>query len=922
MKLFTSQKGTILVAAYLVMFVIIVMTAAFFSLAINNNKAVAKANDGAKALNYAEKGIAYAYHEWYKAGWEWYTHRWNPPENNLIKITPVERTKTRDDCYFDPSTGFYVHNSGEFMVKAYPDYTRGDDTVVLAMGICGSEKKVIMKYFSSRGIYDFFMYTPYDLDLYNAVGHHTKLNGGAIHSNGDIYFDSYMRLENISELSAGGDGNIYYSSEQYPAPYYADNYDGIMDGKAPITRLDNLIDVFRDDSLDPRQPGPFGEYASDNKWDWKDEADEFVEKEWKYWPTKAFCNTHDHFYGSSLSIYDIASGDWDNVSDSYNDNSESLNDYNVWIKPYKVDADGEPIETVWEQIPGKLNQEWTWDKYYGDSYGSGDAAEEQPITFFTYKDDGSEVDVADTYWEIDASNEVVMLDPPIGGTAAEWAAFNLAHPQAKQYWDMFKTPEFWDSVRGDSDQSLYFNDEVADGTYGDERSGGGTIQVEHTNSLQQPAAWSNFLKNTGLAGIVRDANTGGKYLDPPDFSETYSKLAEKDGILIDLDAGFDGEFSDYDEWQEVLEKSIDTAADVLNKGDPNGVAKKVNFINTFTGKWNVVLEIDLEKMQNLGVYPNNGILYSKVPVRFTNAKKLARAQPKFGFTVLGEENIYLKGDYNTEDWVTSAVISKKRVFTLSDDFNDPQVKPAPNNYPNYPYLYVKDDGFGNYEEIPYAKGGGEWVVTWYLDDDGAVDKEDYYPHISDTNEASLRSIIYTKNDEYCELFYQDDPSGEVEKTWTWAPTGETFTAGMMPNKVRQDQTYNCMIASNRFLEDYDHNRGSILENWNYEDEDENYFSYYRILNGGYFVLDDAGFTAHDEFIDDRYSGLEYDGRGREAPGSLYWNSYYLYGYWPDTDISYDARFKTATRSPSDVFFGGAESLWHEESEAFFYQTKF
>ncbi|MFH1092677.1 MAG: hypothetical protein V1739_00820 [Candidatus Omnitrophota bacterium] len=910
MKVLKNQKGTILVATYIVLSVIIVVASAFFTLVVTNNKAVVKANNGARALSYAEKGIAYVYFESYNLGWDWYTHEWNGAKNKLIKIPAADRLKSRDDCEFDDSTGFYVHNSGEFMVKAYPDLVREDDTIVVSMGICAGERRVIMYYLTRRGIYDFFVFSPYNLDLYGAVGRDPKMNGGGIHSNGDISVSTYMRLEDVSELSAGENGSIYYTSSQYAAPYYADVLDGVMDGRAPITRLDNLANLFRNDIVDPMQSGPFGYYNSAKAWGWKSYAYYFVRDSMGYYPTDAFSNTDAHFTGSDNSRFNINPGAWDGTSGTVNNSSEPLNVYNLWIKPYELDEDGNKIAHVWAQMPAELDEEWAWDKYIGSRSSS-----EQPTSFYTYNNSGTAVDVANTYWEILGPNNVVMLDPPIGGTAEEWAAFNLAHPSAKQYWDMYKAPDYWQAVRGNSYYGTYLNEEAMDGTYGNDRAISEYIDVKHTNSMKQPSAWEDFLKDSGLDGFVRDGNTGGEYLTPPDFEESYSRLAEKDGVIINLDAEYSGGFANYDEWQAAMERSIDIAVDMFNDGNSEkGIAKKVEFINTFTGKWNVVLELDLEKMQQWSKYPHNGILYTKVPIRITNASELARAREKYGFTVLGEENIYLQGDYNTVDWVTSAIISQKRVFTLSDDFNDPQVAPAPQNYPDYPYIYVKDNGTGTFAEVPYASGGGSWVYSGYLDNDGVVDIIDYYPQINDANERSLLTIIGQKNTNYRAVFNKDDPTGAATDTWTWSGTGETYTSGMMANKVTKNQTLNCLIASNRWLGSYQSDKGDILESWG---------GFNRIFNGSYFVLEYEGFTAaNSEFVDYSTSSLGYNNRGRRINSDFFWGAYYLSSYYANESIEYDERFKTATRAPSDVFFGGAESLWAEATEVFFYKTDF
>lgn len=920
MRIFTNRKGTILVATYMVLCVIIVVASSFFSMVMTDNKTVARDNDGARALASAEKGIAYAYFESNKMGWDWKTHEWNGGKNKLNKIPPAQRVLTRADLSFN-AEGFVEHSSGEFMLKAYPDLTRENDTVVVSMGICGRERRVLMYYLTRRGIYDFFLYTPYDLDLYNAVGQYPKLNGGGIHSNGDISIRAAMRLENISELSAGEDGRIYYHGDQYIPPYFADRLDNVMDGKSPITRLDKMDDVFRDDTIN--NAGPFGYYDVYGAWQWDSGATYFVNTNSGI--QNSFQSSENHFAGSILPRYNVAPGATSIVK---NDSPETLNSQNLWIKPFVLDSEGNQIVKTWTEIPAEMDTEWGWDKYGWNNYGT--VAGEQPVTFYTYKDDGSKVDVADTYWEINAGG-VVMLDPPIGGDADQWNAFKAAHPGAKQYWDMYATPEFWKSKNASNEwYSQIVNPEILDGTYGDERLSGDILNVKHTNSEKQPVDWKAFLVDSKLDGIVRDGNTGGEYLEPPDFDTTYSRLAERDGLYLDLDPSFDGTYNDYAEWQAVLEKSIDNAVEALNQGTPKkDVAKKVKFINTFTGKWNVVLEIDFENMQTASKYPANGILYSKVPVRITNAAELARAKPKYGFTILGEENVYLKGDYNTDKWVTSAVISKKRIFTLSDDFNDPQVKPALEHYPDYPYLYVKDNGTGTYVEVPKTTVGGKWIFSDHLDHDGIVDKVDYYAGINDANEASLRAIIAAKEANYRAVFNKPDPTGSAEDTWVWSGTGESYTSGMMPNNVSKDHTYNALMSTNRWLDTYQSNKGDILENWSYLVGGVT-VNKRRNLNGAFFVLENAaagGFSAaNNQFVDYRSeSGLGYDQRGRSGSTGNnfdYARGSFLRTYDAQEAMSYDVQFKTATRAPSDVFFGGAESLWAEATEAFFYQINF
>lgn len=914
MRYLVNKKGTMLIATYLVLFVIIVTTAGIFSLILNEKKLVIRNTEEKKALSNAEMGMTYAVFESQNLGWQWYTHKWKTPAKQ--KLVPLAASDTgyhqqlMTDCSFD-ANGFFVANNGEFMVKAYQNADNEDETIIVAMGMSGEFRKVLKYTLSRKGIYDFFYYSPYDIDLNNAVGTFPHLNGGGIHTNGNIYFDYPVRLDNVSELSTGKNGAIYYRNmDRYPAPRYLDNYDGTYDGQAPIVRLDTFNDVFRDDAAD--DPGPFGYYYFDKygtrHWTWKSYATYYAHT--STWPTTGYRTSEWYFAGDSSPWNNIAPGANDNrISSSItNDNTIPLNGYNVWIKPYLgEDALGNIISDPWTQIPAELPESWDWRKY--DSTNSND----QPVQFYTYDDAGSQVSAANSYWDIVAGS-VVMVDP----------ADLALHPGAKTYWDMFQSQEYWDAIgRSPSsgyDWTNYLDTRIYDGVYGDEINDTGLIPVEHTFSTKQPSAWADFLTDSGLDGIVKDGATGGEDLEPPVFDVTYLRLADRGGLFIPLDASFDGDFDDFTEWQTVLESSIDDAVTSLNDAGGN-VAQKVKFINTYTGQWNVVLEIDLAEMQLANKYPDNGIVYSQVPLRLTNAEQLPRKMANYGFTVLGEENIYLKGDYNKDDWVTSAIITKKRVFTLSDDFNDPQIIPATEHYRDYPYMYIKEDPVTHvWAESDPTLGGGEWVSRDRLNHS----VWDYYSHIPDANEQTIKDTIYAKDAAYRALFDHHDTTGTASATFTWAPSNESYTYGMMPNHVYQNHTYNTLIASYRGV------KGNSLEDWIYNEGGVNYYRR-KYLNGAFFILDQNGeFTAdYRDFIDyERWtespslpSDISLDRRGRLAYGATY--SYADVGITsPYTYMSYDKRFKTATRSPADVFFGGAQALWIEATVDFFYQLDF
>ena len=92
----------------------------------------------------------------------------------------------------------------------------------------------------------------------------------------------------------------------------------------------------------------------------------------------------------------------------------------------------------------------------------------------------------------------------------------------------------------------------------------------------------------------------------------------------------------------------------------------------------------------------NGVIYSKYPVRLSNAESLPGENSggkKAVFTLITEESLYLKGNYNTgaadpDNWKISHIASKKKIYTLSNAFNDPASPPDFAIYNEYRKLSV------------------------------------------------------------------------------------------------------------------------------------------------------------------------------------------------------------------------------------------
>lgn len=934
-----NQKGMVLITAYIVILILAGFITAFFFRAIQESGLVQGQNDSMKALSNAEKAVAYAYFESSKKGWEWFTHNWNS-EGDLVSVIPspsaVRTQGGSADCYFVSSgndQGCYAAKDGSFILKTFPDPRVQDVTVVKAKGISGNVQRLIEYRISRVAIYDFAWWTPYDLNL-NNVGN--NVNGGRVHTNGNIYMYSGKRLYGVDKMTTGKDKGIYYAWNTYYGPGYYDWYvDGSsnINGEVPIPHLGSpdasipTAGTFRrwagTKETDPyTTQTPWLYQDALGTWRWRSYGSVYVNT----WPPRDWRDTEDFFYGDSQARYNVT------VS------GKVLNSQNTWIYPAKKDADGDIVfdakgnivQELPEQIPAELEGAlWDWTKY--NNYGKFGGKSQEALKFTVYDPvTAGKKPIEETRWKIvtdpiTGKKSVVMVDPAEGGST---------------YWQMLQDYNYWKAIGySDADAqtwSTHINPELLDGTYGSEvPAGQTTIKVDYTNSMKQTAAWNNFLSQSGLDDVLL-ANENGENMEAPRFATTYKEKSEKAGLYFSKTGGtvtlnygvatgvtynaktcpaYDP--ANPDAYWTCLEQSIDLLVNTLNtdvNGNPLPVeqqtAKKVKFINTYTNKWNVVLELDLEKMKNAGTFPSNGILYSEVPVRLSNAKLLPSNNATFN--VIGEENVYLKGDYNNygttqeeknSNWMTSAVISKKQIYTLSSDFNDPQVTPAFVNYPNYPYVYVTTDATGNFIEADPKAGGGTWV--YYGN----------YPSTSVQYNQAL-NLMSAINTDWRTTFNKNDPTGSSLYTVSSShPIIDGQTWGVMPNRVQNNHTYNCLFASYYNGSSAGIPTGVNLERWINDAGSLRT----KTMNGAYFQLDYGDeddpnrFTAHksdgpvDYFY---YATFDYRASSRVA-GSPYSGPYWLENS-PSNPRSYDARFRNPLLAKNKgIFFGGGESSWRE-----------
>ena len=117
-------------------------------------------------------------------------------------------------------------------------------------------------------------------------------------------------------------------------------------------------------------------------------------------------------------------------------------------------------------------------------------------------------------------------------------------------------------------------------------------------------------------------------------------------------------------------------------------------------------EIDISEMINLAVWPANGLIYAKVPVRLVNADSLAN---KLMF--VSSRNIYTHGNLNTSDKKGAAIMTMHRIYHLSalyDDVNDHSKPTASDTWLNAALI----DGAPTVDEYNWADRDGDHNYDW------------------------------------------------------------------------------------------------------------------------------------------------------------------------------------------------------------------
>jgi len=267
---------------------------------------------------------------------------------------------------------------------------------------------------------------------------------------------------------------------------------------------------------------------------------------------------------------------------------------------------------------------WDWAKYTDSG-----VADEKPVQFY----DSNGVLATDAYWA--ALKTTVLNDPGLCNGSADCA-------------NNFFDPAFWNNKTYKRDSN--------------------TVPVRYLNTRYQSTDWEAWLKPDGAGASLKPVFN--QYSTAiPNIEANYSQLAKTDGLYIS--------------GSEMRLNNVPIT--VL----PSWIQDNVQFFNTISPKVvsgspvkENVLQLDIGASIDSGQIPDNGIIYiAHKNLRLINAAKLPKS-----LTVVSPYNIYIKGNFNTDNnWKPAAVITNSLVYLLSANFNDPQTLPALSRTSNYPY---------------------------------------------------------------------------------------------------------------------------------------------------------------------------------------------------------------------------------------------
>lgn len=712
-----NDQGIVLIITYFVLVAILGLSAITFMRAVSENRLAQRSSNSLEAFYAAEAGTAYAYAEASLQGFTWYTHE--------DKDTPVTFSHDVTDDF--GSTAHFIFpvptnlpdssiaTSGnyqscyqvagkDFAVKSYPEkdslgnYT--GNVIILSQGQANGVLRTIEYRLGQSSAYQFFFFYP-DSQTFSS----TTINGrnyGAIHVNGSILLTGTPRFYFLTELTCGsrteGEGYICRPLRQQ----FYDCRGNVHYDTSPSDPWDLSYYMYRDTTR---------HFYTGNTYFRTGEEGSYTQVTLRY-----------YLEGSD------ASWEFDKYEGEQGDSNDKL--------PLHYDLGDDNLQDLatYEMVKGSGSVGLLSDsgrmRIQVPSIGRLEGTEEnifEEMYNYDFPNQGTEEEAWKIFWNQWKDNHVNdYQDYHADGTlisgsdwerkfyfaAYDWSDGNSRHP-ANGIPDGINK-EWWEDLEYGTDRPLLSDDMVpaeVTSTY----TGEG-LDRYFLNTEEQASSWGNWLSANNLdekgnqKTLVQDKSQGGQYVDPGkilsahgDYDKNKEKAKEA-GIYI----GLDGE----DFSNPVANCTRETQ--FYNSQRPaksDGDYKPSN-----------VLVIDVQELKNKieeDMPDFNGIVYVDLAgynwssthydaeadgVMLVNGETL----PDSGLSIVTPNNVFIKGNYNLDptgeleknrepddsgviqrvidsrdyldsesdlEWQPTEVITSRAVYTLSDDFNEPDYMP-------------------------------------------------------------------------------------------------------------------------------------------------------------------------------------------------------------------------------------------------------
>jgi hypothetical protein len=756
-QLLKNKKGSVLVIAYFVVLTLAGLSAALFLRTIADSRYVQDSQASLQALYEAEAGIAYAYVEIESRNFHWFTH-----DSDGITADP-------HPCTFgDMSSGDYLVAGRNFALKAYPEEIDGVNTgvtVIRCRGTAGRATRIIEYRLSSGSAYQhaFFYSTSHTFGNETFNCH----NYGGIHVNGDINFTGYPSFKFLTHLTSGptySGGNNGYIYRPY---YYAYNNLSTDADKTYANSIGNPQDLpwnmlynnnshfstgytyFTTGADDADPQTPLNNYT----------LYYYLDGSGSEWNFHKYAN--DTFNPGASG----ASHHWELISFTADGHVDATNLRNLAINELCHPEDTNTLLSSDPPAMGGFSEQQVFTWLY--------TIEDNPSMLQTLFGTTDSQVIWDAFWGTWAANHSGDFISE-GQSNPEWGQWERRFYVAAYNWDLYQgqtipngvNPEWWQDLYYGSDYQDHQDNLFPAQTYND--ATGEPYERYYLNTKEQSDAWGNWLmahflnKEETNKTLVQDASQGGDWVNTGNiFGDQYAgnespllAKAKEEGLYIGPDdnyAGLPAGCYEVSKFYNVVNPALDASGKYI---PTNVLVIDVKLLKDKIASGdlsvdNGIIYVDLQNFNWQG-QPNN---LNASGVMLVNGEAL----PQGGISIVTPNNVFIKGNYNVDPtgsaersrqaddaqiinhvvasthktidgatynisaadlhWQPADIITKRFVYTLSEEFHEPQYMPMTDiNYYQYyeerdhvtGQSFVKDDPtFPRREESE----SGNWVPT-------------------------------------------------------------------------------------------------------------------------------------------------------------------------------------------------------------------